>query len=708
MKMFLRILVFLQLILMLLSVSVKGQGIEGSLVLDGRVKTFKGRVDSIEVIVRQQANGVVIARQHYDEVGRFKIPVPLQGKYLLEVRHDGFYTKQYEIDTRVPVAVLAEDDYFPPYELTITLTRAVSGHEPDFCQHPIGRIFYSTVQDDFDAEAYFDDGKIHRQIVVAQEKYDEKRLNEQLALVERLQEAGDYQGADLALLTAAQFDGTRELKQRLKNARLENKKLVKTAVLRKPIPAEEEAQFEQHLAEAEELLQGERLEEARMAFEKALAVKPEQRSIREKINLLEQELMQRNAIAREYNRTVALADEFLNQKNYEAASAAYQRAQKMKPRESYPKEQLSEIAQIEAEIAADMSAYEAEIKRGDAFFAEENYPAAILAYQLALELNPEQEYPQSRMNDATALLSGQKARQAEFARMAALERRFEELMTIGNKAYEKRSFGVARDYFAEAYTLKEDVIARARYRQADEMAKAQQAQEPEVVYAAGRFEDLLKKAGEAFALGHWKAARAQYFEALQVQGNESYPMAQIRECDAFIAANISEAKYQVFNQLVAAGDAEFASGAFALAQINYQNALAIKQWDTHSRSRLNEILSRLLSWASDTERQQFVAALKDADRAFRNGDFAVARFYYRKANEIKEEPYASGQLKEIERLLAGALQELVDRDYREAIDKADEAFNGKNPTVARFYYLKAQSLKPNEAYPQLQLKKLGR
>jgi tetratricopeptide (TPR) repeat protein len=87
--------------------------------------------------------------------------------------------------------------------------------------------------------------------------------------------------------------------------------------------------------------------------------------------------------------------------------------------------------------------------------------------------------------------------------------------------------------------------------------------------------------------------------------------------------------------------------------------------------------------------------------------YSSARFYYGKAKEILPwESYPAGQLKIIEKLISTDLSE-TDAQYFDAIKKADDAVSQKSYAVARFYFQKAISLKPDEEYPKQQLKRLA-
>jgi len=86
---------------------------------------------------------------------------------------------------------------------------------------------------------------------------------------------------------------------------------------------------------------------------------------------------------------------------------------------------------------------------------------------------------------------------------------------------------------------------------------------------------------------------------------------------------------------------------------------------------------------------------------------AISRFYYNKALSIKrDENYPRIKLKDIQKLIDQDSHDQESEQYRNIIEQADQAFQLKNYSVARFNYNKALTMKPGEKYPKEQLKKL--
>jgi flavin-binding protein dodecin len=99
--------------------------------------------------------------------------------------------------------------------------------------------------------------------------------------------------------------------------------------------------------------------------------------------------------------------------------------------------------------------------------------------------------------------------------------------------------------------------------------------------------------------------------------------------------------------------------------------------------------------------------VKHADDDMKAKQYSSARFYYGKAKNILPwEVYPNDQLKVVEKLISSS-DNGIEAQYFDAIQKADDAVTQKNIAIARFYYQKAVSLKPNEDYPKQQLKRLS-
>jgi hypothetical protein len=104
----------------------------------------------------------------------------------------------------------------------------------------------------------------------------------------------------------------------------------------------------------------------------------------------------------------------------------------------------------------------------------------------------------------------------------------------------------------------------------------------------------------------------------------------------------------------------------------------------------------------------YTTSVKKADEELQAKKYSSARFYYGQAAAVLPwESYPKGQLILVEKLISSSDVNGTEAKYLEAVKKAEEAVVLKNFAVARFYFQKAITLKPDEEYPKQQLKRLS-
>jgi hypothetical protein len=75
----------------------------------------------------------------------------------------------------------------------------------------------------------------------------------------------------------------------------------------------------------------------------------------------------------------------------------------------------------------------------------------------------------------------------------------------------------------------------------------------------------------------------------------------------------------------------------------------------------------------------------------------VARFYYLKAREIKpNDDYVAERIQVTLRMAESTASRTLNREYSDAMNRAGEAMEAKNYSVARFFYRRALSVKAND------------
>jgi hypothetical protein len=221
------------------------------------------------------------------------------------------------------------------------------------------------------------------------------------------------------------------------------------------------------------------------------------------------------------------------------------------------------------------------------------------------------------------------------------------------------------------------------------------------------YNEAIKKADDKFGVKDYSVARFYYYKALEIKPAEEYPKKQIDTIRKLIDSQLSAVDLSEYNKAIVQADNAFSDKNYAVAKFFYYKALDIKSWEEYPKGRINEILALTNSLLSEREEKEYRDAIAKADEAFVNKDMVTSRFYYNMALNIKrDEDYPRIKLKDIQKLLAQGSVTLTDEQYKKFVDLGDEALQLKNYTAARFNYNKALTLKPDEKYPKDQLKKI--
>ena len=166
-------------------------------------------------------------------------------------------------------------------------------------------------------------------------------------------------------------------------------------------------QFNKAIANADDYLKNNQFEEARAAYRNALTIKPEEEYPGRQIKLINSKL-EALAMEREqaYQIAVTRADQYLESENYEMAKVQYDRAIELKPDEVYPLDKLKLVnEQIMRKRQIIQAEYDKSIADADKFYASKIYDNAIDAYRAATLLKPDEEYPKEMVRRILKMLS---------------------------------------------------------------------------------------------------------------------------------------------------------------------------------------------------------------------------------------------------------------------------------------------------------------
>ena len=131
-------------------------------------------------------------------------------------------------------------------------------------------------------------------------------------------------------------------------------------------------------------------------------------------------------------------------------------------------------------------------------------------------------------------------------------------------------------------------------------------------------------------------------------------------------------------------DNSFREKSYAIAKLKYKQALLIKPDESYPQSQM-DLIDKMLSVPAPVE-------------TYTNKIPAEEKTVQPAATAIVYNPEESAQATE-----ARANSFVTITDYDEALKKADASFGIKDYSVARFFYTKANEIRPKEEYPIKQL-----
>jgi tetratricopeptide (TPR) repeat protein len=608
------------------------------------------------------------------------------------------------------------------------------------------------------------------------EEYPKKKIEEaksQLAAQKKLEEdyknfiaaadaafnSKDYQAAQTSYQQAV---AVKAAEQYPKDKIAEIKTILEDIAKKEAEEKQKEANYLAAISNGDKALGLEKYEVAIQAYEAAIKIKAEEQYPKDKIveiNTLLAEKTKKEAEEKakneQYQKLITEADGLLATKDYEKAKAKYQLASEVKTTEQYPKDKITEIDNLLADLASKEAAekakneqYQALIAEADGLMGSKDYERAKAKYQSASQVKTEEKYPKDKVTEIDGLL-------AELAKKAAAEKaineKYQQFITLadnnlGAKKYEeaKAAYNQALEVKSEEQYPKEKLkeieatLAAIAKMKAEEEAAAKAEKEKEEKYNA-----FIVEADASLATKKYENAISSYKKAIEVKSSEQYPKDKIAEVEnilaeiarkkaeeesALMAEKEREEKY---NSLIAKADKSFASKDYEVAKTNYNEAVGLKASEQYPKDKIieiNALLAEIAKKKAEEEaaalalqgkEQQYLNLIAQADEAFNTKNYEDAKVKYYSASAIKkEEQYPKDKINEITKILAelalkkeedklAAEAEKKKREYYNAvIAQADGEFAAKNYEEAKRKYTEASAILPDESYPKTKIKEI--
>ncbi len=452
--------------------------------------------------------------------------------------------------------------------------------------------------------------------------------------------------------------------------------------------AEKEAQYNAQLKKAEQSLTKKDYAAALTAFTQASEIFPEEAYPKTQITEITHLIQQTEKTETQYLTTIAKADKLFKEKAYSEAEQAYQEAMQLKPDETYPQQQLEEAKRLLTTIQEVETQYENAIREGDQRYASSNLDEALIAYRKAGKLKPQEAYPKTQIAKIETLREELAQKSTAYNRkIKTADRHFE------NKEYEK-----AREAYQEAKALKPEETYPNE--QLTLIANAlSQLKEQEA-----HFNKALSTAEAHFEATRYEEALTAYKEAASIMPDNALIKGKIEETEQQI--NQMATKRSRYESLLRAGEKAFAEKEYLRAREKYQKAAELFPAEEQPQTRLSEIQKQMEQLEKEY-RLAYDKAIETADNFFQKGQYKSALEHYREAkNLLSSASYPDEKIKETEAIIREQETTLL-AEYRKFISKADSEFRQKRYANALKAYEQANKLGTEEAYPQQRINEIN-
>ena len=519
-----------------------------------------------------------------------------------------------------------------------------------------------------------------------------------------------------------------------------------------------EAKYQGLIVAADNLLSSKDYLAAKGKYNEALGVKFTEQYPKDKLTEIEGALAEiarkkaeEKAREAKYQGLIVAADKMLGSKDYAGAKGKYNEALSVKSSEQYPKDKLTEIDVILAEIArkeAEEKAKEAKYKglvvAADKMLGSKDYAGAKGKYNEALSVKSSEQYPKDKLKKIEGILAeiARKKAEAEAAQMAAGERdaKYDETIVLANAAFDGKKYEVAKSKLNEALGIKpgeqypKDKLAEIEGI-LSEIAKNKSAAESANLAASqkeAKYNQAIKLADKAFTAKSFETAKGKYNEAIGIKPSEQYPKDQLAAIEVTLdemskksaadAANLAASqKEEKYNRAVKLGNKALVEKNFDVARAQYNEAVVVKPREQYPKDKLAEIKGLLAKDAAilvaSKKDAKYNKAIELGDKAFTAKSFEAAKAKYNEALVVKPtEQYPKDKLAEIEITLSkrsaedalAAESERKKREYFDAlIAEANGEFGKENYDVAKSKYNQALGVIPKDQYPKDKLKEIA-
>ena len=456
---------------------------------------------------------------------------------------------------------------------------------------------------------------------------------------------------------------------------------------------------------------------AKTYYEMALKQKSGDATAKKKLDETVKKIQEDGARQEVFYAHLDAGDQYYGQQKYEEALSEYEQALKVFPEDKYVGGQADAVRAILKERQDKQDAFDTAMSQGESLLAEENFDAAIMQFETAIGIFPNDKLPKEKLAEA------RQKKQLFTEKMT----RFDNLMEAA------RQFGLRKNYEAAIDKLSQALELFPNDLQANNLKNNYQTAKG----IADRYNGIIAEADRLYESKAYKEAKAQYQSALAVVTDDAYATDMIARLDPLIAQQDAEeaariAAEQEAARLAAEAEAariaaeqeaaRLAAEAEAARLAAEAEAARIAAEQEAARIAAEQEAARLAAEeaariaaeeearrqaelaAAEAERQATIKSMLDAaGELFAQQDYANAKLKYQEVVAYDEgNATATAKIQEIDGIFAQMAAEL-EANYNKAMRAGDQAMTAEKFAEAITHFQSALIFKPNDPTATAQL-----
>ena len=458
---------------------------------------------------------------------------------------------------------------------------------------------------------------------------------------------------------------------------------------------------------------------AKTYFEMALKQKANDPTAKKKLEESVKKIQEDGARQEVFYAHLDAGDQYYGQQKYEEALSEYEQALKVFPNDKYVGGQAEAVRAILKERQDKQDAYDTAMSLGESLLAEDNFDAAIMQFETALEIFPTDKLPKEKLAEA------RQKKQLYNEKVA----RFDKLMEEG------RQFGLRKNYEAAIEKINQALELFPN----DVEANAKRNEYQNTKGIADQYNGIIAVADQLYENKAYKEAKSQYQNALAVVKDDAYATDMIARLNPLIAQQDAEEAARIAAEQEAARLAAEAEAARLAAEAEAARIAAEQEAarlaaeqeaarlaaEEAARIAAEEEAARLAAEAEaariaaeeEAARQAALAAAAELEANYNNAmsagnsalsaeNFAEAITHYQTALVYKpEDPTAAAQLAIAEKSESDRITALRSQ-YEKYVKEGDDNFKTNTFDKAIEAYTKAEEL-GLDPYPTQMIARIG-